>query len=308
MFYQFDDDVISVSPDELKDHTLTVGFLNYDELAKLYRQFNIPLQAVELCKNNVVNFTTCFEAYDHCYFIKLGILDDSTKPYGCIGIIAAKELVIVVSINDRAPKNRDLFLKMMSRLCNENANAERVMLSLFESIIMHDDSRLEKIQNEINALEDKVIKNKADNSFNANLLALKSKILSLRAYYERLIDISHSLLENDNELFNDSIKGFGHFADKVKRLRESTDILTESVMHLWDAYQASINMKLNETMKFFTLVTTIFFPLTVIVGWYGMNFSTMPELKWEYGYIYVIILSAAVILLLILWFKRKKWI
>ena len=86
------------------------------------------------------------------------------------------------------------------------------------------------------------------------------------------------------------------------------DILTDSVVHLWDAYQASMEMELNKTMKVFTLVSTIFFPLTVIVGWYGMNFSYMPEIRWRYGYIYVIILSGAVIGALIYWFKKKKWI
>jgi magnesium transporter len=60
-------------------------------------------------------------------------------------------------------------------------------------------------------------------------------------------------------------------------------------------------------MKFFTLVTTIFFPLTVIVGWYGMNFNSMPELKWKYGYIYVITLSIFVVAILIALFKKKRW-
>ena len=61
-------------------------------------------------------------------------------------------------------------------------------------------------------------------------------------------------------------------------------------------------------MKFFTLVTTIFFPLTVIVGWYGMNFRYMPELNAKWGYPFVIGLSIFVVTAFIIWFKKKKWI
>ena len=60
-------------------------------------------------------------------------------------------------------------------------------------------------------------------------------------------------------------------------------------------------------MKIFTIITTIFFPLTIIVGWYGMNFANMPELTWKYGYLYVTALSVFVVILLIIIGKKKKW-
>ena len=60
-------------------------------------------------------------------------------------------------------------------------------------------------------------------------------------------------------------------------------------------------------MKIFTVITSIFFPLTIIVGWYGMNFESMPEFKWRYGYVYVILLSVATVLALTAFGRRKKW-
>ena len=60
-------------------------------------------------------------------------------------------------------------------------------------------------------------------------------------------------------------------------------------------------------MKVLTVVTTIFMPLTLIVGWYGMNFSGMPELEWKHGYLGVIILSLVVVIGEIIFFKWKKW-
>ena len=69
---------------------------------------------------------------------------------------------------------------------------------------------------------------------------------------------------------------------------------------------AALDYNANSIMKVFTVVTTIFMPLTLIVGWYGMNFHFMPELTWEYGYIGVIVLSVTVVIASIVFFKKKK--
>ena len=60
-------------------------------------------------------------------------------------------------------------------------------------------------------------------------------------------------------------------------------------------------------MKYFTVITALFLPLTLLVGWYGMNFANMPELTWKYGYASIIGLSILICAGMILWFKKKKW-
>ena len=61
-------------------------------------------------------------------------------------------------------------------------------------------------------------------------------------------------------------------------------------------------------MTVLTVITTIFMPLTLIAGWYGMNFVNMPELGWKYGYPVVIVVSAAVVAFCLILFKKKKWL
>lgn len=307
MFYQFDDDVTSVDYSDLKDNAPVLGYISRNELDKIQKHFNLPLQAVEMCREQVTPLATNLDIYNHCYFIKLAIPCEKDL-INSAGIFIFKNTFLIVNISDNEFFNRDLFIKTTSRLCVENTGVERIITSFFESLVLIDDSRLDLIRSSIAQLEEDVINNNVDNSFNIKLLEIKRSILSLRGYYERLIDIAQILTENENEIFDENIKRLGLFIDKVNRLKDNVDILTDSVVHLWDAYQASLNMRLNETMKFFTLVTTIFFPLTVIVGWYGMNFNTMPELSWKYGYPFVIVFSILIIAALILWFKKKKWI
>ena len=69
---------------------------------------------------------------------------------------------------------------------------------------------------------------------------------------------------------------------------------------------AALDYNANLIMKVFTVVTTVFLPLTLIVGWYGMNFKYMPELTSQYGYPAVIILSILVVVLSLLFFKKKR--
>lgn len=307
MFYQFDDDVTSVDYSDLKDNTPILGYINQNELEKMQKHFNLPFQAAEMCREQISPLSSNLEVYNQCYFIRLAVPCEKDL-INSVGIFILKNTFLIVNISDNEFFNRDLFIKTTSRLSIENAGIEKIITSFFECLVLIDDSRLDMIRNSIAQLEEDVINNKVNNSFNVKLLEIKRSILSLRGYYERLIDIAQILTENDNEIFDDSIKRLSLFIDKVNRLKDNVDILTDSVVHLWDAYQASLNMRLNETMKFFTLVTTIFFPLTVIVGWYGMNFKFMPEYNWKYGYPFVIVFSILIIAALILWFKKKKWI
>lgn len=307
MFYQFDDDVTSVDFSDLKDNAPVLGYVSRNELEKIQKHFDLPLQAVEMCREQIRPLASNLDIYNNCYFIKLAIPCEKDL-INSVGIFILKNTFLIINISDNEFFNRDLFIKTTSKLCVENAGTERIITSFFESLVLIDDRRLDMIRSSIAQLEEDVINNKVDNSFNVKLLEIKRSILSLRGYYERLIDISQILTENENEIFDDTIKRLSLFIDKVNRLKDNVDLLTDSVVHLWDAYQASLNMRLNETMKFFTLVTTIFFPLTVIVGWYGMNFKTMPEFNWKYGYLFVIVFSILIIAALILWFKKRKWI
>ncbi|HWT27849.1 MAG TPA: CorA family divalent cation transporter, partial [Mobilitalea sp.] len=110
------------------------------------------------------------------------------------------------------------------------------------------------------------------------------------------------------DLFNEeNLQYFRIFTDRVARLSSTTRMLQEYSVQVREAYHAQLDLDLNNIMKMFTVVTTIFLPLTLIVGWYGMNFTTMPELTWKYGYLFVIGLCVITAFICIYFFKKKKF-
>ena len=114
---------------------------------------------------------------------------------------------------------------------------------------------------------------------------------------------------NDNGLLSKvTLKRIAILGTRTDRYLRTVTALQESVNQLCDLYQSQLAIRQNDFMKVFTIVTSVFLPLTLITGWYGMNFAGMPELKWQYGYPCVIAVSLAIAVLLIWYFKKKKWI
>ena len=82
----------------------------------------------------------------------------------------------------------------------------------------------------------------------------------------------------------------------------------DMVSGMLDIYLSSISNKMNEVMKVLTIIATIFIPLTFIAGIYGMNFKHMPELEWHWGYPAALGIMLAIVLFMIGWFRRKRFI
>ena len=115
-------------------------------------------------------------------------------------------------------------------------------------------------------------------------------------------------LENENAYFDsDELRLFHLVEKRVNRLLAQTQSLHEYAVQLRELFQSEIDMRQNHIMKILTIVTTIFLPLSLVAGWYGMNFAYMPELHWQYGYLAVIIASAAVVLISLYIMKKKHF-
>jgi len=121
--------------------------------------------------------------------------------------------------------------------------------------------------------------------------------------------MTQELEENENGFFSEENLRYIHlFMNLLARRHDSAASLRDYTMQVRDLYHAQMEVRQNRIMTLLTVITTIFMPLTLIVGWYGMNFRYMPELEWPFGYPLVIIVSIAIAAGCLLYFKRKKWL
>ena len=181
---------------------------------------------------------------------------------------------------------------------------ERFLYNFISQILSYGSDILETYEQVMIKMEEQVML-RSLNSFNARLMPLRKNLLELHCYYEQMENVIKELKENENDYFTkEFLRYFRNLEDRAERMEKKTSKLLEQSKQIRDVYQTQMEVHQNQTMQFLTIVSTIFLPLTLLTGWYGMNFVHMPEL--EYGYPYVILAAAAIIIICIVFFKKKK--
>ena len=185
---------------------------------------------------------------------------------------------------------------------------ERFLYDFLDDIIKDDLRLMERYELELNNMEQTILS--GDETFpSGRLNEIRNDIRDLRIHYEQMIDLGQELEENENGFFRqENLRYFKLFLNRMARLHDNSTSLRDYTMQLRDLYKAHLDIKQNRIMTVLTVVTTIFMPLTLIVGWYGMNFRYMPELEWRWGYPLVIAISVLIATGGLWFFKKKKWL
>ena len=183
---------------------------------------------------------------------------------------------------------------------------ERFLYDFLEIIIHNDLQIMQRYERELEGIEREIMDDAEEAHIQRNN-EIRGDIRDLRIHYEQLLDFGQELEENENGFFEeDNIRYFHMFSSRVDRLYNAATHLRDYTIQLNDLYQSQLDVKQNRIMTVLTVVTTIFMPLTLIVGWYGMNFKFMPELESRYGYPVVIGLSVFIVVASLAYFKIKK--
>ena len=309
MFYQYRNNSFhKVEIEEVDPEIMTAGYVDVQELLSVYDKFGFSQSTVEACKVANKYFRSGVEVYDDYTFTELRIIQKSGKDEDCVALYMKKNLVLVVDVEDHDDSTKKKFMYALRRYTTDTVTLEKVIYAFFDCLVAEDFKVLEDISDELSDMEESLLDEKVDKSFNATLLRKKKMLSRFHNYYEQILDIADTIYENENEIFGSgNLMYINNISKKVERLKEDIDSLKNSVEHLQDAYSSFLDTKMNSTMKIFTVLTSVFFPLTIIVGWYGMNFESMPEFHWKYGYLYVILLSLTTVLVLTAVGKKKKW-
>lgn len=188
----------------------------------------------------------------------------------------------------------------------EAPSNERAMYLFFKNLFKGDTKNLEELEDRISDLDDAVIHDSSE-EIREKILDTRYEVLRLKKYYEQFEEIFEDLCDNDNEMITeDYLTYFEVLSNRCDRLLRQVLNLKEYIVQVRESYQAQIDIEQNRLMKIFTLVTSIFLPLTLIAGWYGMNLK-MPEFEWEYGYPMVIGICILVVGIWAFVFKKKGW-
>lgn len=188
----------------------------------------------------------------------------------------------------------------------ENYSKSHALHDFFCYITVGDREYFDAVEKEILDLEQALITSEKRDCVK-EIISLRKRLMTLKKYYEQWIDVLDNISENENGLIDHkTLRYFKILGNRIERLYQNVLNLRDYVTQVRESYQAQVDINLNETMKIFTVITTIFLPLTLIVGWYGMNFQ-MPEYGWKYGYGMVIGASLLTIVGVFIYFKKMRW-
>ncbi|MBU0533866.1 MAG: magnesium/cobalt transporter CorA [Candidatus Omnitrophica bacterium] len=167
---------------------------------------------------------------------------------------------------------------------------------------------LEKLGEKTESLEDEVMLEPTTKTAQ-KIHNLKREMISLRKSIWPLREIISNMQRGESKLiYKSTMIYLRDVYDHTIQVIDSVETFRDMLSGMLDIYLSSISNRMNEVMKVLTIIATIFIPLTFIAGVYGMNFRFMPELQWKLGYPFVWLIMAGVAGLMMLYFRRKKWL
>lgn len=186
--------------------------------------------------------------------------------------------------------------------------ADYLMYSLLDAIADNYFLVLDSINEKLIDFEDKV-NSEYNLEFVQELQNLKQEMLLIRRYALPFKEMITSLIKQEtNLLHSETLLFMKDLQDHMIQILESLDMLREISMNIIETNRSIMNNRMNEVMKLLTIVSTIFIPITFIVGVYGMNFKYMPELDTQWAYPAVWGLMLTVVIGMLIYFKKKKWL
>ena len=264
------------------------------EIAEMNYEGEIQLSDVQFCK---------VETQQECMAGSLAIprlMEVLGYRFRMMYFINRKHIVIV---DDNHFAER-IIRRIRHNRTRQGQSKERFLYNFLTLIINKDLEVLNQYERRIMRLEENVMEDKLGN-FQHDIIPVRRELLVLRSYYDELMDMGKELADNENNFFSKkNLKYFDTFVDRADRLMSRTAHLLEYATQVRDSYQEKVSEQQNKNMQFLTVISTIFFPLTLITGWYGMNFQNMPEL--EHGYPGIILFSIAVVVIIIMIFKKQR--
>ncbi len=216
---------------------------------------------------------------------------------------------VIVTVRDKDHKIfRYLFAKAQKDERLLSRGSEFLFHSLLDVMVDNYNSILEYFEKEVDEIEDAVL-DQPDQETIRKIFTLRRDIYDLKRIVlpqrEMLRQISRGQFDQISER---AALYYRDILDHLNRILELSETHRDTLISALEVYFSSVSTKTNEIIKFLTIFTVILMPPTFLVGLWGMNFTHMPELDWKYGYIIFWVLIVVITLIMIGFFKKKRWI
>jgi magnesium transporter len=188
------------------------------------------------------------------------------------------------------------------------SKSDYLAYSIIDAIVDNYFVILEELGDRVELVEDELLMNPSRENLHEihnlkrKMIALRRSVWPLREVINKLDRSESSLIKKTTRIYVRDV--YDHTIQVIDAIENYRDILSGML----DTYLSSLSNRMNEVMKVLTIIATIFIPITFIAGVYGMNFEYMPELKWRFGYFLVWGVMIVVTVIMLIYFKRKKWL
>lgn len=207
----------------------------------------------------------------------------------------------------------DTFASVRDRIRNPESKirsrgTDYLAYRLIDSVVDNYFVVLDVFSDRLELLEHQLINNPNGGTLQ-EIYRLKREILNLRRSVWPLREVITNLERDDTTLIKNNTKiYFRDVYDHVIQIIDTIETYREMLSGMVDIYLSSVSNKMNAVMKVLTIIATIFMPLTFLAGVYGMNFRHMPELNWVWGYPLIWLVMILVTVVMLVYFKKKKWL
>ncbi|MBW2431544.1 MAG: magnesium/cobalt transporter CorA [Deltaproteobacteria bacterium] len=252
------------------------------------------------------------EEFENYIYIVLKMLDIDTA----VDHITAEQVSLIIGphfLISFQEKEGDVFNYVRERIRKargriRNSGCDYLAYALMDAVVDHYFVILEKLGEKIEQLEEQLLEEPTPRILE-EIHHLKREMIFFRKQVWPLREVINSLIKDPSELIQETTHIFlrdvyDHTIQVIDTIESFRDVLSG----LSDLYLSTVSNRMNEVMKVLTIIATIFIPLTFIAGIYGMNFEFMPELKWHWAYPMLWVLLVVIFVLMVMWFKRRRWL
>ena len=286
------------------------GLGNVELIAAIGEQFDIhPLVLEDILNTHQRPKLEEYEDYLYCVLKGISLVENGFEvDYEQISILILNDFVFTFK-----EKQDELFEPVKRRLRSSKGHfrsqgADYLAYVILDTIVDSYFSLQDSLDDIIDDVEEELLTDPTAETLSI-IQSVKRELIFIRRSISPLREMLNAILRSESPLIEDkTLIYFRDISDHVLRISESIESSRDMVAGLLDIYITTISNKMNEIMKVLTVFASIFIPLTFIAGIYGMNFEYMPELKWKWAYPMLWIAFITIPVILLVYFKKKKWL